>query len=63
MSKFWIEVKHTSKACAPSTKCVATYGTIEDALNYAWDYMIYDFGRNEVTIYNANMEFVRRENW
>lgn len=41
----------------------AVYGTLQDAINYAWDYMLPSFGIYVVTICDENWNTVYCKKW
>ncbi len=65
MKKFWINVEN-AKHPHPDNERVytAVYGKdINDAVNYAWDYMTPSFGVSIVTICDKNWHVVYSERW
>ncbi len=61
MKKFWVRVLTDANHSLPeNAKCVAVYGTLKDAEEYAYTYMCnHDFGVNLVTIRDENLEFLK----
>lgn len=61
MKKFWVRVLTDAKHKLPEdAECVAVYGTLEDAEEYAYTYMCnHYFGVNLVTIRDENLDFVK----
>lgn len=64
MKKFWVNVD-SAKHPRPDNEreYTAVYGDINDAVNYAWDYMTPSFGWSVVTIYDDNWNCVYRNRW
>lgn len=61
MKKFWVNVLTDARHKLPEdATCVAVYGTIEDAEEYAYNYMCnHYFGINLVKIFDDQMNLLK----
>ena len=64
MKKFWVNLE-SAKHPRPDNEqeYTAVYGTLQDAINYAWDYMLPSFGIHVVTICDENWNTVYCKKW
>lgn len=64
MKKFWVNVE-SAKHPRPDNEqeYTAVYGKLQDAINYAWDYMLPSFGIYVVTICDENWNTVYCKKW
>ena len=62
MTKFWVNVENAKHPHHTQT-FTAVYGTLEDAKNYAYDYLTTSFGWCKVTICDVNWNTVYSEIW
>lgn len=62
MKKFWVNIE-SAKHPRDNRTYTAVYGTLQDALNYAWDYMLPSFGTYEVTVCDENWNTVYHNKW
>ena len=64
MKKFWVNLE-SAKHPRPDDEqeYTAVYGNLQDAINYAWDYMLPRFGTYVVTICDENWNTVYCRKW
>jgi hypothetical protein len=60
MTKFWVNVRDAKRDFPHDATCTAVYGTLQDAENYAYDYMCNHWGGclNHVTIMDENQNII-----
>lgn len=61
MKKFWVNVQDAKRGFPHDGATVAVYGTIEDAENYAYDYMCNHWSGcfNHVRIFDKQMNLLK----